>query len=46
MSRFTPVHFLVDGGLFYYNVCAERGDSMELDDDLFPCDHEAEKSEK
>lgn len=33
--------------VFFYIIFMQKGvNRMELDDDLFPCDHEAEESDK
>lgn len=49
MSRYSPVHFLVDGGLFLYNLPEERRrnrmeeyEGIELDDDLFPIEEDVD----
>ena len=36
----------VGWGCFFIQFCQEEGDLMELDDDLFPYDHETEESDK
>lgn len=49
MIRFSPVHVIVDGGVFLYNLPVERGrnrmeeyDGIELDDDLFPIEEDVD----
>lgn len=45
MNCLTPVHLLVDGGIFLYNFARKGGGSVDengmlLDDDLFPVEED------